>query len=313
MLSRVANSIYWINRLIERAENYARFIDVNFNLTLDLPPGCEEQWQPLIMTTGDSQLFLQKYDEYTKENVINFLSFDPDNPNSIVSCLTIARENARSVREVIPSEMWQQLNQMYVSVKDMFFEADLESGDLSPFFKKIILGSHLFSGVMDATFSRTEGWHFGNLGRFMERSDKIARIIDMKYYYLLPVVDYVGTAFDLLQWSALLRSASAFEMYRKVYGKLEVHKIVDFLVLNMEFPRSIHYSLVECERSLHAISGTSPDTFTSKAEKTIGRLRSDLDYTDINDIFHNKLHDYINDYLCRLNEAGSSIYETYFV
>lgn len=313
MLSRVANSIYWITRFIERAENYARFIDVNFNLTLDLPPGCKEQWQPLIMTTGDEQLFLKKYEEFSKENVITFLSFDTDNPNSIVSCLTRARENARGVREIISSEMWEQLNQMYLSVKHNLFRDASDANNLPAFFKSIIWGCHLFSGIMDATFSRTEAWHFANLGRFMERSDKTARIIDMKFYYLLPVVNYVGTPFDLLQWSALLRSASAFEMYRKLYGKLEVDKIVKFLVLNLEFPRSIHYCIIEAERSLYAISGTNASTFASNAEKTIGRLRAELNYTDINDIFEYSLHDYLKEYLKKLNEVGDSIYDTYFV
>src|SRR5262249_30588231 len=168
MLSRVADSIYWMHRYIERAENVARFIDVNLRLLLDLPPGTTEQWQPLVDTTGDHALFRERYGQATQEHVIRFLTFDTSNPNSIYSCLRMARENARSVREVISSEMWEQLNRFYLMVRNA---AATAGGKQTPheLFTEVKMASHLFVGITDATMSHGEGWHFGRLGRLIER------------------------------------------------------------------------------------------------------------------------------------------------
>lgn len=313
MLSRVANSIYWISRYVERAENYARLIDVDYNLAMDLPPGLvQQQWRPLVLTTGDEELFREHYSEFTKKNVIQFLAFDTANPNSISSCLFSARENARTVREIIPSEMWMQLNEMYLSTRSVIKAGDWSQKVLMAFFRDIKQGGHLFSGIMDSTFSHAQGWHFGNLGRFIERADKTGRIIDMKYYYLLPNPDYVGTPLDLMQWSALLKSASAFEMYRKTFGKLDVTNIIKFLVLDRDFPRAVRYCLIQAEQSLHDIAGTERFTFETKAEKEMGKLRSELDYTDVNDIFEFGLHEYMDEFQLKLNNVGHAVTETFF-
>ncbi|MEM6592228.1 MAG: alpha-E domain-containing protein, partial [Cyanobacteria bacterium P01_C01_bin.73] len=165
MLSRVADSIYWLNRYVERAENVARFVEVNLNLLLDAPSGIAQQWEPLVITTGDMPLFRDRYGEATAENVLKFLTFDPDYPSSILSCLRSARENARSVREIISSEMWERVNAFYLMVKDA---AQLDSlADVHSFYPEVKLASHLFAGVMDATLSHNEGWHFGQLGRLL--------------------------------------------------------------------------------------------------------------------------------------------------
>lgn len=313
MLSRVANSIYWLSRYVERADNYARFMEVDFNLAMDLPPGIiDQQWRPLVVTTGDEQYFVDRYQQFTKKNVIEFLAFDKENPNSICSCLFSARENARTVREIIPSEMWMQINEMYLMVRNVIDKKSWPQQSLSEFFREVKLGSHLFSGIMDATFSRSEGWHFANCGRFIERADKTDRILDMKYYYLLPNVDYVGTPLDLLQWSSLLKSASAFEMYRKAYGKLDVGNIIRFLVLDRSFPRAMLYSLNQVEQSLHAIVRPQMVKYETKAEKEIGKLRSELDYTDLQDIFSVGLHEYLDLFQSKLNAVGSAIAETFF-
>src|SRR5688572_420860 len=212
MLSRVADSIYWMNRYIERAENYARFIDVNFNLTLDLPYGMTEQWRPLLFTTADHELFEHRYGEATKENVIRFLTFDLENSNSILSCLAKARENARTMRDVISSEMWEQLNTFYLGIRNSKATQVWNLTNQMNFFHEIRRGCALFYGIADATIMHSESWHFGNLGRYMERADKTTRILDMKYYILLPKVEDVGSPIDLVQWTAVLKSASALEM-----------------------------------------------------------------------------------------------------
>lgn len=313
MLSRVANSIYWINRYIERAENYARFIDVNHRLTMDLPPGLKEQWRPLVETTGDRELFERMYGEdYSKNNVIRFLVFDDGNPNSIISCLSQARENARTVREIISSEMWLQINELYLNVQHGIGRESWDEDNLTEMLQSTKMGGHTFAGVMDATLSHGEGWHFGIMGRHLERAEKTARILDMKYYYLLPKVQDVNSPLDMLEWSALLRSASAYEMYRKQFGKLETNNIISFLALDRVFPRSMHFCLIAAERSLHSITGTSIFTFSTDAEKKLGKLRSEMDYTDIEDITHQGLHQYLDSYQIKHNNISESVFETFF-
>jgi uncharacterized alpha-E superfamily protein len=309
MLSRVADSIYWLNRYVERAENIARFVDVNLNLLLDSPVVMTEQWKPLIMTTGDLSLFTQRYGEASAENVIQFLTFDQDYPNSILSCLRIARENARSVREIISSEMWEQVNTFYLMVKDASEMQPLP--ELPSFFAEVKLASHLFAGIMNATMSHNEGWHFGRLGRLLERADKTTRILDVKYFILLPAVSLVGTALDELQWIALLKSASGYEMYRKRQRRIDPTGIAKFLILDREFPRSIQFCLLEAEQSLHAITGSGVAAWHNSAERTLGRLRSELDFITIEEIIQSGLHEFLDHIQTQLNLVGEHIFESF--
>ncbi len=311
MLSRVADSIYWLNRYVERAENIARFVGTNLNLILDSPKGIEQQWKPLVYTTGDQELFEQTYGEANAENVIQFLTFDSNYPNSILSCLQIARENARSVREIISSEMWEQINAFYWMVKNAAPDQSLSG--LQDFFTEVKLASHLFAGVMDATMSHNEGWHFGQIGRLLERADKTSRILDVKYYILLPSVKHVGTILDQLQWIALLRSASAYEMYRKrSQHRITPDGVAEFLILDREFPRSIQSCLLQAERSLHQITGTPHGTWQNPVERTLGRLRSELGYITIDEIMHIGLHEFLNDLQKKINQVGDKIFENFF-
>jgi uncharacterized alpha-E superfamily protein len=312
MLSRVADSIYWLNRYIERAENVARFIDVNLHLRLDLPAGsADQQWAPLVDTTGDRQVFEERYGEATKEHVVAFLTFDTQYANSILSCLQAARDNARLVREVISSEMWEQVNTFYLLVREAVSNAQVME-EPHAFFTQIKMASHLFVGIMDTTMSHGEGWHFGQLGRLLERADKTSRILDVKYFLLLPTMHDVGTPLDDIQWAAVLKSASAFEMYRKRFGRLSPARMVDFLVLDREFPRAMHYCLVKSEESLHAISGSPLGTFENSAEQRLGRLRSELDYAHIDEIIAGGLHEFLDTFQDKLNDVGMAIFETFF-
>lgn len=310
MLSRVADSIYWMSRYVERAENVARFIDVNLNLMLDAPDGSGRQWQPLVNTTGDHEEFAQRCGEATQYNVIQFLTFDRDNPNSIISCLRAARENARSVREIISSEMWLQLNKFYLMVNNA---ASSQKGLESPpaFFTDVKLASHLFTGVTDATMTHGEPWHFCRLGRKLERADKTSRILDVKYFILLRSVADVGTAFDDVQWAAVLRSASAFEMYRKRHGRISPRSIVQFLLLDAEFPRAIRFCLDAARDSLRAISGTALGTVRNPAEKMLDQLCSDLACARIDGIVNEGLHEYLDSLQTRMNIVGAGIHETF--
>lgn len=311
MLSRVADSIYWLNRYVERAENIARFADVNFNLILDSPTGVTQQWEPLVKITGDLELFQERYGEATAENVIQFLSFDTDYPNSIISCLRAARENARSIQEIISSEMWQQVNEFYMMVQQAANEQTMSQ--LLEFFAEVKMSGHLFAGVMDATMTHNEGWHFGQMGRFLERADKTSRILDVKYFILLPSVQYVGTALDEIQWMALLKSASAYEMYRKrKQHRITPTGVAEFLIMDREFPRSIHFCLLQAERSLHEITGTPSNTWKNPVERALGRSRAELDYLTIDEIIKMGLHEFMDDLQQQINDVGHKIFENFF-
>ena len=311
MLSRVADSIYWLNRYVERAENVARFVEVNLNLLLDTSvAGMSQQWQPLVTTTGDRELFEERYGDASAENVLKFLTFDSAYSNSILSCVQSARENARAVREIISSEMWEQVNAFYLWMKEAA-DTDYSLEQLYSFYPEVKMSSHLFAGVTDATMAHNEGWNFGQLGRLLERADKTARILDVKYYILLPSVKHVGTPLDELQWIALLKSASAYEMYRKRQRRVTPEGITKFLTLDAEFPRSILFCLLQAERSLHQITGTTIGSWCNSSERTLGRLRSELEYTTLEEVFDIGLHEFLDKLQTRLNTVGEHIYEDF--
>jgi uncharacterized alpha-E superfamily protein len=312
MLSRVADSIYWMNRFIERAENVSRFLDVNLNMLLDMPAGIQQQWEPLVATTGDREFFKQHYGEATGEAVTQFLVFDRNYSNSVLSCLQKARENARSVREVISSEMWEQVNSFCMMVSDA--SRDLSLSDLTSLLTEIKLASHLFAGVMDATMSHSEGWHFGHMGRFLERADKTSRILDVKYFVLLPSTEDVGTPVDELGWMALLKSASAYEMYRKRSNlhRITPGEVAEFLILDSEFPRSIRFCLFQLERSLHQITGTPFGMWRNPVERTIGKLRSELEYVTISEIINLGMHEFLDRLQLQLNSLDTEVFRAFF-
>lgn len=174
------------------------------------------------------------------------------------------------------------------------------------------MASHLLGGITDATMSHGEGWHFGRLGRLLERADKTSRILDVKYFILLPDVSDVGTPFDNIQWSALLKSASALEMYRKRFGRIRPTDVADFLILDREFPRAIHFCLIKAEESLLSITGGVRGRFRTLPEKRLGRLRSQLDYTQIGEIIEQGLHEFIDAFQVQLNQVGEAIHDTFF-
>jgi uncharacterized alpha-E superfamily protein len=311
MLSRVADSIYWMSRYAERAENVARFIEVNLQLMLDAPSGEDQQWEPLVNTTGDGEAFTKRYGEATQQNVIHFLTFDADNPNSILSCVRSARENARTVREIISSEMWLQLNKFYLMVTAATENSSTPSNP-HEFFTAVKIANHLFNGITAATMTHGEPWHFFHMARMLERADKTSRILDVKYFILLRSVQDVGTPFDDIQWAAVLRSASAFEMYRKRHGRISPKRVVEFLLLDREFPRAIHFCLLASRDSLHAISGTPIGTFRHAPEKSLGQLCSDLSFTSVDEIINSGLHEYLDHLQTRMNQVAAGIYETFF-
>jgi len=311
MLSRVADSIYWMSRCVERAENVARFIDVNLYLMLDLPIEIKQQWEPLVNVTGDQEPFTQKYGDATRDAVMQFLTFDSDYPNSIVSCLRLARENARSIREIISSEMWETINEFYLLVTSKTAR-DEAFRNPHAFFTKVKLCNQQYIGIREGTMSHGEAWYFSQLGGYIERAEKTSRILDVKSFILLPKVEHVGTPFDNIQWAAVLKSVSALEMYRKRFHRIEPRQVADFLIFDHDFPRAIRYCLINAEESLHNITGSPPGTFSNQAERRLGRLRAEIDYADVKEAFETGLHDYLDSFQMELNAVDDAIYNTFF-
>jgi uncharacterized alpha-E superfamily protein len=311
MLSRVANSIYWMCRYIERAENVARFISVNLNLLLDMPSEKGKHWEPLMMITGDQELFEKKYPDYTQKEVSHFLTFDREYPNSILTCLAAARENGRSIREIISSEMWEHLNNFYLELADNRSPA-MALEDPHRFFKIIQMRSHLFTGLMDSTMSHGEAWNFARIGMMIERADKTSRILDVKYFMLLPQANLVNTPIDNIQWTAVLKSASAFEMFRKEHHQITPRKVAGFLIFDNQFPRSIRHCISKAQICLHRITGSPPRSANNTAEKRLGRLKADLEYTDIDEVINHGMHEYLDGLQIRINQVDEAIGTTFF-
>lgn len=315
MLSRVADSLYWMSRYIERAENNARIADVNLQLLLDLTnqpdSDPQQQWQPIISSLEENELFASLYPNPKGREAVDFVSLQKKNRNSIYSCISQARENARTTREQISSEMWEQINSLYLFVKSDSARKLLRSSPYE-FFRRIIVGSHLFQGTADATMTHGEGWHFLRIGRLLERADCTSRILDVKYHILLPSGERVGGNVDTIQWMSVLKSCSALEAYRKIYvDQVAPWKVAEFLVIHPNFPRSIRFSVDSLDEALHCISGTDETRYANDAERLSGRLRSDLDYVTIGEIFKFGLHEYLESIQKRLVEIGNATYDTY--
>ena len=309
MLSRVADSIYWMSRYIERAENVARFVEVNEHLMLDLPPGLPPQWGPLVEITGDAAAFKKAYSVADQEEVCWFLTFDSDNPNSIISSLRAARENARSIREILSSAVWAEINEAYLYVENYAKGSSELSYD---FLRHVVRASHSVEGATNATLSHSEAWHFSRIGRLLERADKTTRIVDIRYFMLLPSPADVGSPTDDLHWTAVLQSVSALEMYRQRHGMVRLDRTADFLILDSEFPRSVRNCLRRADESLHAITGTPPGTFRNLAERRLGRLASRLDYTAVDEVIITGLHEFLDELQVGLNGVGDALQSSFF-
>jgi uncharacterized alpha-E superfamily protein len=315
MLSRVAECLYWMSRYIERAENNARILDVNLQLMLDFESQSEEavrqHWAPIINSLEEHELFHSFYKVADGDSVVDFVTFEKKNPNSIYSCLSRARENARSVREQISSEMWEQINRLYLFIgsdeaKELFRYSAYQ------FYKRILEGSFQFIGLTDATMTHGEGWDFCQIGKYIERTDRTSRILDVKYHILLPSGERVGGTVDTVQWMAVLRSCSALEAYSKLYvGQITPGKVAEFLILNDMFPRSLRFCVHQFDAALHRISGVPGDRYGNEAERLTGQLCSDLDYSTIGEIFQQGLHQYLDRLQLRLTYISDALHESY--
>ena len=316
MLSRVANSLYWMSRYIERAENIARIVDVNLQLLLDLRNLNEERlakhWLPIVMTTGDEKQFFSLHKRASAQNVTEFLVFQMDNPNSIVSSICLARENARMARDQISIELWEELNRLYLFVRSPAARQVWKESP-SEFFQQIKASSLHLIGLSFATLIHNEGWRFAQAGKFIERADKTSRILDLRYETLpekgLP--ESVSET-DALEWSAILRSCSAWDAYKSLHGaEVNPRLVAEFLLLNEDFPRSVLFCVDELNNALRKISGVPDGKFCNDAEKLAGRLAAELRFSTVEEIFEAGLHDYLDGLQAKLNDIGVALFNAY--
>ena len=309
MLARAANNLYWMSRHIERAENTARMLDVTHRMSLlpyrVLDEGQEwaDPWALPLVITGRATEYYERYSEVTPANILHFMVLDAGNPSSIYSCIQSARENARSVRGVITSEMFQDLNDIWLNMRNVDY-AHVESRGVSEFFDWVKLQSHQFRGITFGTMLRDEGYQFIRLGTFMERGDNTARILDVKYHTLLPSVADVGGAVDYYQWSALLRSVSAFDAYRKVYRNLITPmRVAELLILRDDVPRSLHACMNDIQDILRGLA----DNSQLEARRMAGEMHAKLHYGRTQQIFDVGLHEYLMDFLDGIGDLAIEI------
>ena len=316
MLSRVAHSLYWMARYIERAENIARIVDVNLQLLLDMRSLDEKQltayWKPIVLATGDEDAFFKAHPHATGQAVTEFLVFQPENPNSIFQCICSARENARMVRDQIAAELWEELNRIYLFIRSPQAHRVWERSP-SEFFQEIKSASLHLIGIINATMVHDEGWWFVQVGQFVERADKTTRILDVRYQSLPerglpPIVNQT----DTLEWSAVLRSCSAWDAYKSIYGA-DVHPrlVAEFLLLSDNFPRSVRFCVSELNRALRRISGVGEGHFCNDSEKLTGRLLAELQFSTVDEIFEIGLHKYLDDVQYKLNDIGIAMFNAY--
>lgn len=333
MLSRHADSCYWIGRSVERAEATARMVDVHYHSGLEsfLPLVMDEDWteeSPLLpwhsvlAISGGASQYAERYGQPNERDMLYFFAFDPDNPNSILSVWRSARENARSIRDEISSEMWEALNIAYLRLQDWTIDR-LTIQSPHEFFLTVVNDSHLFQGVLNRTLSMGEARDWIDAGRFLERGDQTARMLDVRYHDILaprgdaalaqPGLDVPQEPLDTHAWIAVLKSVCAFEMYRKAHREGIVPiKVVDFLVLDPQFPASVRHCVERVEGCLHRISGTPRDgEATNEAERLIGRLRSDLRYLQAEEIVASGLHSFLSGVERRVVALGDAISRTY--
>lgn len=309
MLSRTADHLYWMSRYIERAENLARLLDVTHQMSL-VPKSVEaenQNWGAILALNSLEARFAEAYDEVNAENVLRFMVIDPNNISSIYSCLRAARENAHAVRGTLTSETWESCNMTWLEVRGQQFEQIISTG-IGQYFEWVKLRTALIRGVTFGTMLQDEAYHFIRLGGHIERADNTARILDVKYHVLDGSDD--EDASDFYQWGALLRSLSAFEVYRKVYRDvITPARVAELLMLRLDMPRSLH----ACTRGVVRILEAIKNEQSTETERLAGMLHAHIHYARIDDILKQGLHEYLTDFMDRIYELGEGIARDFLV
>jgi len=314
MLSRVADAVFWMSRQLERAEHIARMVDVCFHMDLDLrgvTAGPRElHWTSLLAIlqadtppSGSNGSF--------KTAISHWLTFDIQNPNSIMTCITRARNNARSVRGTINSEMWKELNKLYWQLSDPDFCSRAQQSP-HEFYQAVECGSHLFQGVCDATLTRDEAWQFIQLGKFLERTGKTLRILNVQYHLLQSLTNPSDVSLGHLQWAGVLKSCKAYQAYQGLYvGRVERQQVLEFLLMHPTFPRSVRFCLESAAASLVEIEGQLPGRIVSEAARMLGQMLNELKFGDIAEILNGDFHAFLSSILNRCNSVSRALQNQY--
>jgi len=328
MLSRHADASFWIGRYVERAEATARMIDVHYHFGLESPMiGEALRWSSILAISGQEELYHKLNKTEDERSILHFFAFDERNGSSIFSCIRLARENGRSIRDQISSEMWKCLNQMYLNFREWDVDRVL-AGSPFAFFERVKESSQLFQGVTNRTLMMGETRDFHDAGRFLERADQTARILDVKYHDLLPTftdanpqdhphpavgdAGAVGGPVDVHGWIAVLKSVGAFEAFRKTYRQgVTPARVAQFLLLNPQFPASVRHSVGRIDGCLRRISGNTDRAPVNEAEREVGRLYNDLNYMRAEDIITGGLHEFLEDVEERCSQIGDAVYRSY--
>lgn len=312
MLARTAENLYWIARYLERAETAARLLEVGARNSLmpSIGGGYRNEWDALLLAAGSDRQFYEKYGDAVQRNIETFLFFDRDNPSSVISCIERARENARIVRTALTSQVWDAINTAFQEVREMA-RMERSQVELSRMTDWTTRTSALIQGAIYGTLLRRDGFHFLNLGYYLERADNTARMLDVKYYVLLPQTDYVGSGLDNYQWATLLRSMSAYRSYNWAYGaEMTPKRIADFLILNAAMPRSLKTSILGLSEHLDALE--KGYGATTPAQLQVRRLLGELSEARIEDIFDEGLHEFLTRFIGEVAQLALNIHEAYF-
>jgi uncharacterized alpha-E superfamily protein len=317
MLSRTADHLFWMSRYTERAENTARMLSVSYDTSM-LPMRAEDAtrvWQGVLSISELIPAYQSRYGEVTRDNVLFFMVADERNPASIVACLRAARENARAVRGALTTEIWETQNQTWLALRTQLSGGALGK-DPGQLFEWVKYRSHLARGVALGTMLQDEAFNFVRMGTFLERADNTARLLDVRFhaverdYHGVDFSRKAGPQLDFYHWSALLRSVSAFEVYRKVYRDvITPARVADLLVLRADMPRSLHACMREVVDNLKAVAHEG----SQESQRKAGRLLADLQYGRIDEILDTGLHAYLTQFLDRVNLLGESITRDFLV
>jgi uncharacterized alpha-E superfamily protein len=309
MLARTADNLFWMARYIERAENTARVLVVahlNSLLPVEIAGSGVHLWHAPLNITGSAPGYQEKFSQVVADSVIRYMVLDPDNHSSIHTSLSLARENARAVRGAITAEMWESINATWLEFSR--FGENIGQEKIPELLDWVKERSHLFRGVTAGTILKDSAYSFIRLGTMLERADNTARILDVKYHILLPSVYDVGGAVDYYQWGALLNSVSAFEAYRKIYRDvISPMRVAELLILQPQFPRSLHACMNEVDATLDDINGATG----REARRLAGELHAALHFARIDGIFTEGLHEYLTGFLKRTDTLGKEIRKAY--
>lgn len=309
MLSRTADNLYWIARNMERAETAARLLEVGARISL-LPTahGYRSDWDSLLRASGNANGYAAKYGEPAQAQIESYLFFDRDNPNSVASCITNARENGRIIRTALTTQVWDALNTAFQELRQI--EANRNGHELSRLTDWVMRHAAMVRGAIDATLLRNDGYNFLNIGYYLERGDSTARLMDVKYYVLLPRADYVGSGLDNDQWSMLLRAMSANRAFHWAYGgEITSAKIAHFLILNPQCPRS----LITCVAGMnnHLTRLAKLYGRETPAQEAAAQLLSALENQSTEQIFEEGLHEFLTRFIGEAASLGAIIHDAY--